>query len=150
MVGPWSARAMLVAAVVLVGPAWLLTRREQRLPAIVALLVAGQALTHAALVLFAPSGHHPVATALDVLPTGPALVGHLAAALVAGWWLRRGERAAWSCARRMVAAVLSAATAGPRPLGAVTTGVPTRATEPPRRPVLLRHVIVLRGPPAAG
>ncbi|MFF5262352.1 hypothetical protein ACFY4C_25725 [Actinomadura viridis] len=75
---------------------------------------------------------------------------HLLAALASAWWLRRGERRAWRLARqaaRVPAVPFLLVTAAP--------GVPARWIAvppcPPRvRPAVavLRHVLVLRGPPA--
>lgn len=92
------------------------------------------------------------------------LAGHLAAALVAGWWLRRGEAALWrllritAAAAQELAAPLRTAFAllasllrgllgtpggAPRPYGAyeVAKRLPAGAA--------LRHSVVRRGPPAA-
>ncbi|MBO2446694.1 hypothetical protein J4573_06295 [Actinomadura barringtoniae] len=77
-------------------------------------------------------------------------LAHLLAALGAAWWLRRGEAATWSLARRLKAA---ADTALPRLLS------PAPATQPPRpptgpfpsatppTPTALRHSLTRRGPP---
>ncbi|MFI1761248.1 hypothetical protein ACH41H_04145 [Streptomyces sp. NPDC020800] len=90
---------------------------------------------------------HPVHTH----PTAHATVAHLLAALVASWWLRRGEAALWSLLRR--AAVLLPAgllawwrgTRLPAPAGPALR-VPD-GPEPPRR-TALRHAVSRRGPPA--
>lgn len=93
----------------------------------------------------------------------PMLLGHLIAALVIGWLLRRGEAALW----RMVAlgvrglaeltgAVLRHAVALVRALVAGEPGAPSVAGGPrrraadsgPPRTVLLRHSLARRGPPA--
>jgi hypothetical protein len=81
----------------------------------------------------------------------PAMIaGHTLAALVGGWWLRRGERAVWRLLRARVLAPL-------RLLLAVLTGGAPEPAAPPRvfggEPatpvaVLLRHAVVRRGPPA--
>ena len=81
-------------------------------------------------------------------------LAHCVAALVAAWWLRRGERAAWAMARRVAAAAdrpvrlllaLQAAetAAPPRPVRFVP---PEDDAAPVRR--VLRHQVVRRGPPA--
>lgn len=80
-------------------------------------------------------------------------LAHTAAALVAAWWLRRGERAAWSLARRIAAAA-------DRPIRLLIALVTVEPAAPPRRtPVVaaaaavmdigrvLRHQVVRRGPP---
>lgn len=91
--------------------------------------------------------------------TPAMLLGHLAAALVAGWWLRRGEAALWRLVRaaaltarqwaaplRTAVALLVAAL-----LGAPGTTVPQRGGRPEdwRLPVaaVLRHSVLRRGPP---
>jgi len=93
----------------------------------------------------------------------PMLLGHLLAALVAGWMLRRGEAALWRLIRlsvrraaglalvpsalRRAYALLSALVpyaAGRRSLGA---GAP-RDTICRHRTVWLRHSLARRGPPA--
>ncbi|MFI6153837.1 hypothetical protein ACIBCA_14190 [Kitasatospora sp. NPDC051170] len=94
--------------------------------------------------------------------TPSMLAGHLAAALVAGWWLRRGEAALWrllrvaaSAAREHWAAPLRSAlllaaallrglvgTAGPEPrFGRGGGGAPFPVG------AALRHSVVRRGPP---
>lgn len=96
----------------------------------------------------------------------PMLLGHLLAAVVAGWVLRRGEAAVWRLVRLSVrgaaelavltpavlrrARALLAALAGDAP-GPLRPG-PWRAGEPPGaawRTVLLRHSLARRGPPVA-
>ncbi|MFF4339339.1 hypothetical protein ACFY00_05265 [Kitasatospora sp. NPDC001540] len=88
------------------------------------------------------------------------LLGHLAAALVAGWWLRRGEAALWRLLRtvaltarewaaplRTAVALLTALLLGvERPAAPRRTG---RAEDWPL-PVAaaLRHSLLRRGPPA--
>ncbi|TDD30407.1 hypothetical protein E1287_29240 [Actinomadura sp. KC06] len=80
-------------------------------------------------------------------------LAHTVAALIAAWWLRRGERAAWSLARR----VAGAADRPIRLLLALLAAEPAAA--PPRIPAVpataavtavgrtLRHQVVRRGPP---
>jgi hypothetical protein len=99
----------------------------------------------------------------------PAMIaGHLVAALVAGWLLRRGEVALWRIVRlARLAGAAAAASAGvplrrvpvlarlllaglpgaPRPAGprAARFG----AVPGPPRPLLLRHALARRGPPRA-
>ncbi|KUN03336.1 hypothetical protein AQI95_22735 [Streptomyces yokosukanensis] len=79
-----------------------------------------------------------------------ATAAHLLAALVASWWLRRGEAALWSLLRR-AATLLPGLTAWWR-----DTPLPAPAGRGPRvpaapeapRPTLLRHTVSRRGPPA--
>jgi hypothetical protein len=79
-----------------------------------------------------------------------ATVAHLLAALLAAWWLRRGEAALWSLLRR-TAALVPGLVAWWRdaPLPAAAGPVPRiqAGSEPPRR-VPLRHAVIRRGPPA--
>lgn len=81
-------------------------------------------------------------------------LAHCVAALVAAWWLRRGEQAAWAMARRVAAAadrpvrlllaLLSIEPApSPRPVPVLL--VADAATALGR---VLRHQVVERGPPA--
>jgi hypothetical protein len=80
-------------------------------------------------------------------------IGHVAAALLATWWLRRGEAALWSLLRRAAVLVpgLAAwwrvrAAPSPEPVrGGVRRSV---AALRPLRQVLLRHAVSRRGPPA--
>ncbi|MFE2532491.1 hypothetical protein [Streptomyces sp. NPDC059371] len=93
---------------------------------------------------------HPAAHAL----TPHATAAHVAAALLATWWLRRGEAALWSLLRRAVTFVPGLAAwwrsrTGPppaRPYEGVTGRTPA---EPwPLGRALLRHAVSRRGPPA--
>ncbi|MFC8718884.1 hypothetical protein [Kitasatospora sp. NPDC057198] len=89
------------------------------------------------------------------------LLGHLAAALVAGWWLRRGEAALWRLVRttaltaREWAAPLRGAVAllTALLLGAERPAAPRRTGRPEDWPLpvaaALRHSLPRRGPPAA-
>ncbi|WP_406200895.1 hypothetical protein OH807_20505 [Kitasatospora sp. NBC_01560] len=95
--------------------------------------------------------------------TASMLAGHLAAALVAGWWLRRGEAALWRLLRITASAarerwatplrtVLALAAALLR--GLLGTPGPARrfgargGESPLPGGALLRHSVVRRGPPA--
>ncbi|MFJ3821705.1 hypothetical protein [Streptomyces nodosus] len=82
--------------------------------------------------------------------SAPAVVAHLAAALVASWCLRRGEAALWSLLRKAVAFVPGLAawwrTAAPLPGYALPTG-PFAPRRHPLRQTLLRHALSRRGPP---
>ncbi|MFB7662843.1 hypothetical protein ACFC1R_02710 [Kitasatospora sp. NPDC056138] len=95
--------------------------------------------------------------------TPSMLLGHLAAAVVAGWWLRRGEAALW----RLLQVTATAAQECAAPLrtafalltalllGAAAERQPARCTrgraEDWRLPVTaaLRHSVIRRGPPVA-
>jgi hypothetical protein len=93
---------------------------------------------------------HPHTHAL----TPHATAAHVAAALLATWWLRRGEAALWSQLRRAVTFVpgLTAwwrVRTGPAPARphAEAAGR-TPAAPRPLRQALLRHAVSRRGPPA--
>jgi hypothetical protein len=84
--------------------------------------------------------------------TGGMLVAHVGAALVASWWLRRGEAAVWSLARTLGIALIAplvllvgvlVAWTPPRRAVAVATRTPARLG--PGR--LLRFDLARRGPP---
>jgi hypothetical protein len=90
----------------------------------------------------------------------PMLIGHLLAALAAGWFLRRGEAALWRLVRLTARAAevsafpLHTALALLRALlrgldGAPAAGslAPTRGDQPAEASVLLQHCVVRRGPP---
>ncbi|GAA4239650.1 hypothetical protein GCM10022254_60570 [Actinomadura meridiana] len=90
----------------------------------------------------------PVAHASDA-PT--MTLAHTVAAIIAAWWLRRGERAAWSLARRIALA------AADRPVRLLLVVDVEPAEARPRVPAVskvvtaigrtLRHQVVRRGPP---
>jgi hypothetical protein len=84
--------------------------------------------------------------------TPHAVAAHVVAALVAAWWLRRGEAALWSLLRWAVAFVPGLVAwwrHAPAPLPDRTTGHPgrTAADAAPLRQLLLRHAVSRRGPP---
>ena len=82
--------------------------------------------------------------------TAHATVAHVVAALVAAWWLRRGEVALWSLLRRTAALVPGlAAWWHDAPLPAPVDGLRPAPAGPIRpRPLLaLRHAVSRRGPP---
>ncbi|GAA4660062.1 hypothetical protein [Streptomyces youssoufiensis] len=117
----------------------------------------------------AGAARHASGSVLDaVLPSLPMLLGHLLAALAAGWLLRRGDAALWRvvalsaaparevadaalvrtlrAAFALVGAVcagLSRSAVGPRPWTARAAG------ETPARPrvLALHHAVIRRGPP---
>ncbi|TWE18780.1 hypothetical protein FB465_3869 [Kitasatospora atroaurantiaca] len=103
----------------------------------------------------------PQAGLLGLTPA--MLLGHLAAALLAGWWLRRGEAALWRLVRltataaqeyaaplRTAFALLAALLLGTATAGGATRGTAVRA-EDWRLPMAaaLRHSVIRRGPPVA-
>ncbi|MFD6247973.1 hypothetical protein [Streptomyces roseolus] len=118
----------------------------------------------------AHAGAHGAAPADALLPGLPMALGHLLAALVAGWLLRRGDlalvrlvelseqragelaeavpvrslRAALRLVRALLAGLAALAPAGPR-------GLLRTALDSPPPPVAgaLQHSVIRRGPPAA-
>ncbi|MGY4924828.1 hypothetical protein [Streptomyces sp. 900105755] len=85
--------------------------------------------------------------------TAHATVAHVVAALVASWWLRRGEAALWSLLRRTAALVPGLAAwytwwHVARPLTR-TEGARRTPARPIRlrRLLTLRHAVIRRGPP---
>lgn len=151
---PPAAAGAGLAAMIVIGV--VLTGTERSLATILGGLLGGQFLLHA---LFAAAQHGQQLAHGSGMAPAPSASGwtmtlaHVAAAAVAAWWLRRGERAVWGLARRVASAVgvvvglallptPPATSAGPR------VRVRPGATPPrPRRP-FLRHVVVRRGPPS--
>ncbi|TDB89812.1 hypothetical protein [Actinomadura sp. 7K534] len=158
----WSAAAgfFLVLGVTLV-----LAGHERSLATILGGLLGGQFALHTLFTAASGPVHHPAAHGAmthgpDVMvpvahgADGPAMtLAHTAAAMVAAWWLRRGERAAWSLARRVAAAA-------DRPIRLLIALLTIEPAAPPRRTPLtpaaaavtatgrvLRHQVVRRGPP---
>mgnify|MGYP001368910861 CR=1 FL=1 len=97
------------------------------------------------------AGHHAGASLAGHESGLVMTFAHVAAAVVSAWWLRRGERAAWTLARRVAAlagrplrtllALLAAEPAAPAPRTPVF-----RTVVPPATGVL-RHQVIRRGPP---
>lgn len=113
----------------------------------------------------AGGGAHLTMAALPICSL-PMLLGHLLAAVVAGWLLRRGEAALWRLVRLSVRGAAGLAGFSPAVvrrahalLSALAAGVPAvmpggiRRTGEDRgagyRTVLLRHSVARRGPPVA-
>lgn len=158
--GIWSTFAAMAAALLLIGPAWLLCRDERGWAAIAALLAAGQFVVHgtfmATAVLFPIAHAGERHASMTPVPSAPMLTFHLAAAAAVGWWLRLGERRLWRAARAAVSAMAGVLRRllHPTPDPAAGHGDPSAPPAPAgaaRRQVrLLSHAIVLRGPPAVG
>jgi hypothetical protein len=104
-----------------------------------------------------------VVRAALAMASGHMLLGHLTAALAAGWLLRRGEAALWQLVRLSAAAAdelllralrsalrsVRALAAGLRtPDAAVRTSAADRHHRGALEPGALRHSVVRRGPPA--
>ncbi|MFF4800240.1 hypothetical protein ACFY1U_17820 [Streptomyces sp. NPDC001351] len=118
------------------------------------------------------SMHHPAdalsgaTSAASLLPSLPMLLGHVLAAVAAGWLLRRGDLAllrlmelsAQSMAEGAFVRSLRAALALVRALRAGLPAAPEAGPRPPRTALLappkprttaLQHTVIRRGPPAA-
>jgi hypothetical protein len=96
------------------------------------------------------SGHVMASMSAHPHLTVHATAAHLLAALVASWWLRRGEAALWSLLRRAGTLVPGlVAWWRDTPLPAPAGGAP-RVPADPEPPWLtpLRHAVSRRGPPA--
>ncbi|MFE1311178.1 hypothetical protein [Streptomyces sp. NPDC058755] len=156
---------------------WLLCGRERSLMGIGAVMLSTQAGLHTAFDAahaHAVASAHGMRTALDghaVAVMGhthsvsglataaaahahtmstPATAAHLLAALIASWWLRRGEAALWALLRRAVAFVPGLVAwwrDAPLPAPAGRILCLPAGPEPSRRPTL-RHAVSRRGPPA--
>ncbi|WFB08397.1 hypothetical protein LRS74_16070 [Streptomyces sp. LX-29] len=108
--------------------------------------------------------HHAPSLWEALLPSLPMVLGHLLAALAAGWLLRRGEAALWRLARlstdgvsaralrvalRLVRALRAGLLGGAEEAGRGLRAVRADerdAVEP--RSVVLQHSVIRRGPPA--
>ncbi|QKW39766.1 hypothetical protein HUT06_41810 [Actinomadura sp. NAK00032] len=159
-----------------VGVTLMLAGHERSLGTILGGLLGGQFALHtlftgaaadpAAHPMPAMAGHtpamHAAMTDAAAMPGATAAHGgnglamtlaHCVAALVAAWWLRRGERSVWTMARRVAAAadrpvrlllaLLTIEPAGP-PRPAVPAPAPAAVPAVDRA---LRHQVVRRGPP---
>ncbi|MGW3355016.1 hypothetical protein ACWDFL_06300 [Streptomyces bungoensis] len=146
---------------------WSLGGRERSLVGIGAAMLVTQAGLHLAF-----GAAHRVSGSsgrMDAMPMAPvpghtvtamhahsmadsATAAHLLAALLASWWLRRGEAALWSLLRRAVALVPGLVAwwrrvplpSPDRPAGRVPAGPIS-----PRLTLLLRHAMSRRGPPVS-
>ncbi|MFJ2889821.1 hypothetical protein ACIO53_27575 [Streptomyces sp. NPDC087305] len=161
---PWWADGAGFLVVFVMG--WLLGARERSLPGIAAAMLATQAGLHLGFDVARPrnggmamagmahmSGHAMAPMRQSQAMTPHAVAAHIVAALVAAWWLRRGEAALWSLLRWAVAFVPGLVAwwrDAPAPQPARTTGRPgrTAAGAAPLRQLLLRHAVSRRGPPA--
>jgi hypothetical protein len=163
---PVPAWAAVVGFGAVLGVAAALAGHERSLATIFGGLVGGQFALHVWFAAVQPPAtahlNHAHAAAAPAVPGDPAsstlgmTLAHVAAAAVSAWWLWRGERAAWSLARwvaalaarplRRLAVLLLSAAPHARPVRVARTGA-----TPVRRPscALLRHTVVLRGPPSS-
>ncbi|MFF4833619.1 hypothetical protein [Streptomyces sp. NPDC001315] len=147
---------------------WLLGGRERTLPGIGAAMLATQAGLHVAFsrtTTAGPAMHmahmhghavaqthtmtaHAVAAHTHAM-TPHAVGAHVLAALVASWWLRRGEAALWSLLRWAAAFLPGLAAWWRDPLAPLPLPAAGRAPADavPPRTLLLRHAVSRRGPP---
>lgn len=156
------------------GTGWVLGGRERSLAGIGVVMLGAQGVLH---VVFEVAGASavPLPNAAGAgmrrhaMGGGPLLTGgvehlremgtpvtaaHVLAALVASWWLRRGEAAVWGILRSAVESVPSLG--GVWRLLGVPVGLPGGPVGAPRsvvravplRQVLLRHAVRRRGPPS--
>ncbi|MGK5552986.1 MFS transporter [Actinomadura kijaniata] len=129
------------------GVTWALAGHERSLATIFGGLLGGQFALHT---LYANaslgSGHHG-GSLMPGRDSGWTMTfAHVVAAALAAWWLRRGERALWSLARRLTF----------RPAPPLVVEPPAPPARIPVVPVAdvpvpvaraLRHQVVRRGPP---
>jgi hypothetical protein len=124
---------------------------ERSLATILGGLLGGQFMLHA---LFAAAQHgQHLAHGHAMAPSSGGVsmtLAHVLAAVVSAWWLRRGERAVWDLARKIAAAVVRPAVTlltAPAPPSPVARAAAAAEPATPGR-ILLRHVLVRRGPPS--
>ncbi|CRK55410.1 putative integral membrane protein [Alloactinosynnema sp. L-07] len=142
--GAWSGPGITTAAALLLLPSWLMTVRERRFPAIAALLAAGQLSTHVTLTLMSGAAHPGHGSSSAVTPGPAMLLAHAAATVGLAWWIRRGERQVFAGLRRLWRTLcLVGVEPDDRPV-ARPAFVDASALA---RVALLRHAVVLRGPP---
>lgn len=144
--GTATVPVLLLAFAAAMLPAWVLSARERSWTGIAALQVGTQQVVHTALATAGPA----VAEA-GLLPHDLMFHVHVVAGLVAAAAMRVGERRLWAAARRLAARAahwwrtLTAAGRGPVHHPPRVPTVTPAAVACARR---LRHVRVLRGPPA--
>jgi hypothetical protein len=76
---------------------------------------------------------------------------HVAAAAVSAWWLRRGERAVWELAGKVVTVavrLVHALVSAPAPLSPPSRRHPRALPLPGPSGAILRYTVVRRGPPS--
>ncbi|MCX4766289.1 hypothetical protein OG562_36025 [Streptomyces sp. NBC_01275] len=159
---PWADGAGFLAVF---AAGWLLGGRERSLPGIGAAMLVTQAGLHVA---FDATRSRTVAQVVPVMSMTHAhaqmhgmrmahtqvhphaVAAHVLAALLASWWLRRGEAALWSLLRWAVAFLPGlAAWWRDTPVPLPAPSAPTTPQAPaPFRQLLLRHAVSRRGPPA--
>lgn len=160
----WPVLAGLVLACA--GAGWTFLRCRVSGPVLVALTVGGQAMVHLALTVTAghtgdsgtsPGGVLPLLSGIGsdlvhhTLDEPLMLLAHLAAAVLVGLWLGRGERLLWSLVALVVALALGTLLRLPGRLAPVVRHAPrpVRRTTRVARPGLARFCadVTRRGPP---
>lgn len=145
LLDPW---AVGIGFLGMLGFSVIFTDHERSLPTIVGGLLGGQFTLHALFTAAQLEEHHPVVRGAVDTDFSPAMISaHVLAAVLSAWWLWRGERSAWALARRLARRIVSWS-------AVVLAPAPARPVIPRTllvvRPVaaVLRHSLVLRGPPA--
>jgi hypothetical protein len=158
-VSPWAMGAGFAGVLVV---AWALTGAERSLATIMGGLLGGQFMLHSLFMSATPPAGGPMTMQQPMSVAGAGTghssmtmtFAHVVAAVVAAWWLRKGERAVWALARR-------AATVASRPLRVLLALLDAAPVEAPAAPVPLRtsrarlrpgrsplrHSVIRRGPP---
>ncbi|MFI9358856.1 hypothetical protein [Streptomyces lydicus] len=143
---------------------YLLSARERSLLGIGGAMLATQGRLHLAFdAAQAPArriaatstsmGMHATRMMAHPHPMAHAAAAHVAAALLASWWLRRGEAALWSLLRKAapllpgLVAWWGARKARLPALAYAVVRHELTAGQRPLRPALLRHAVSRRGPP---
>ncbi|NYH52836.1 O-antigen/teichoic acid export membrane protein [Nocardiopsis arvandica] len=127
-----------------------LFRSEQRLGPLVCTTLWCQVALHLLFAVASPGGAVPHAAGSGV---GPGmLLAHALAGVVCAWWLRQGERAALALAGLVRSLLhrllLLGAEPAPVPRPVPAGDLPRTPLRQSARLLFLRHVRVLRGPPA--
>lgn len=135
--------------------AWASADRRHRWWALAARMLWGQFALHVAFSYAQAPGQHQHSTGAvpaDGTPAWTMLLFHTLAALIAAWWLCRGDDAlhAFLCfmTQRLLPPLLTPSGAT-SPTPAANTRFRPVDEAPLPRPAYLRHIRVLRGPPLA-
>lgn len=145
--------AMLAGFGAVFGVCHLLSGHERSLWTIMGGVLGGQFALHTLFAGAAEPARHHVTGAVpppEHASSGAGMTfAHIGAAVVAAWWLRRGEHAMWTLARRVADRPIRLL---PALLAVEPAAPPTRtAHEPVAVAVIgrvLRHQVVRRGPPS--
>jgi hypothetical protein len=143
--GAVDAVGVAVTTAVSLGLARALATRTRSVPALVGILLAGQALLH--VVLTVATGHASHGGAGGAMPASVMIVAHAAAAVVAAVLIGHADSvaAAWRrFTRTLLGGPLPSSPSGP----AFPGGLPSDAA-PISSSVRLRHHVIRRGPPVS-